>query len=264
MHGFTGTSTDPRGPRSIAAKVTAMPCYEVVAATWTLPFTDVPGTLPEGGQCWSDMQCSSGWCDVLPLDVCGACGVPPSVDEYLDQPCTVYEGKDVTGFHCGSPELWCEQATLTCRRRPRAGDPCIDNRPAYPEFDCADTGLTCHDGICVEPLDFGEACDPANDLCNPDAGATCGADGTCAIVGPAHLEGECGPFSQGDGYCGWDDICTYIDPTGNNDEPGYCAPDPKTGFGDPCSAEDPFKQCPLTLDCINGTCQTPPWIGKCD
>ena len=258
---MAGVNSDPQGPNAIATQLEGMRCYQISSWIWFVDYSDLPGLNPEGAACRFDMQCASLFCDTPPDASCGTCSALPNVEEHVDEPCYVGQGF----YTCVTPGLTCQLSTETCVLPPKLGEPCIDDGPGLTSaWDlCAGTGLECHAGVCVEPLAYGEPCTQQDDRCSLQAGLSCGADSLCAIAGPPHLQGECGPFSEGPGTCGYLDICTYEDPNGNNDAPGDCQPRREIGFGDTCSEQGPFARCPFAMSCLDGTCQTSLWLATC-
>jgi len=257
-----GGSGDPAEPTLLASELEDLACYQINPYVWSLPYGRA-GLWPDGTDCRFAFQCQSGWCDMPLSETCGTCRVSPDPEQHVGEPCEV----DGAAFGCRVPGLICVVATETCVLPPKPGEPCLPG-PTIPDWDrCGFEGLECRDGTCIAPLGYEEPCDQADDRCSQDASLKCSAESLCNRTdhdGPAHVTGECGPFAEPPGTCGYLDACSYTDPNGNNDGPGYCEPAHQLGFGDPCDDTDPAAWCPLSMSCLDGTCQTRRLYATCD
>jgi hypothetical protein len=259
-----GVKSDPRGPTALADELEQMECYETNPYVWGLPYSNQPGLWPEGADCRFDVQCESLFCDT-PLDSgCGTCRIAANPEEHVNEPCLVAANESV--FACAVPGLFCVVESRTCVQPPGLGEPCLPDEH-FADYDrCNLMGLECHNGTCIAPLGYQEPCDPSDDTCSQAADLACNSQSVCDRTdheGPAHVEGECGPFSEGPGDCGYLDACNYTDPMGNNDDSGDCVPAQQIGFGDACDDEDPAAGCPLSMECFDGKCQTRRWKTTC-
>lgn len=148
------------------------------------------GSVENGGLCWTDLQCSSKFCDIdhwaCEMACCaGTCAALPNA--VLGQPCP--SGYCIDGSIC-------EGVTATCVAKQWIGGSCIDS------YDCTD-GLAClgyPDGICSNPRNGGETC----------VGGECGRMGlvcdttSSRCVGVQRAGDLCNPAVD---LCGWGLSC---------------------------------------------------------
>ena len=153
----------------------------------------IRGLVPEGGECTASRECAGDAACVIescPGQCClGLCGPPrdfafgsadfgePCLDHgdcrpeaycETDRRCTPYpdaEGERCL-FGCARGDLFCDLATLTCRRFGALGERCDPDGQGAPPCDPA--WAAC-DGVCRHRPGPGEPCDDLDRLCVPTA-----------------------------------------------------------------------------------------------
>lgn len=258
-----GANSDPEGPSAVATQLEEMSCSEVLARRdrYWMEYSNLPGTKPQGADCDFDAQCGSLDCQISLARRCGTCGPAPSAQEHVGEPCYVVGDSS----WCAVPGRFCEQVTKTCLPMPQLGDACADPE-SYPFGYCGDAGLECHEGVCGEPLGFGESCTTEDDKCSRAAQLACNERSVCDVATPAHVEGLCGGFIGTYPPCGYMDVCNRPNPE-SNDGPGNCEPKELLGFGDPCRTAGTSGLnggCPSAMTCLDGICQGWPVVMTCE
>jgi len=197
-------------------------------------YTELPGALPSGAACYYAPQCASGMCE-REGDECGQCA---AVEDAASQRC-----KGNNGVHWCSGGLICDADFSGCVALPGLGEPCIHGG-------CA-RGLACGKDSRCEPWNFlGEDCDPAGSACY---GLAC--DAATRKCAPPELNPDgspCGGWPQSAGPCRSGSTCHGS----LGDGPGTCRP--YSRLDAPCG-----WSCPLTTQCIDGTCQVAPLLYGC-
>jgi hypothetical protein len=138
------------------------------------------GQLPEGGTCFSDLDCMSGVCPInaCPFAGCcqGACTAPV-------QPIPLGEVCGPGGSECAEDGVCAVRQNLaTCAVRLIEGGACLS------AGECA-AGLICHRsaaevvGFCAKPPGPGEPCDVVGFPCGSTTHFCDGSTGTCILRG---------------------------------------------------------------------------------
>jgi hypothetical protein len=135
----------------------------------------LPGTLPLGADCVSDLQCAIGSC--RPATSCGQCG-----------------GRGTQGDACAAddecePNLAC--SSFSCGSYGQSEQACGPGAPCEP-------GLGCDFGKCRPRRNAGAPCDPGGDSCRLwDDELACNSSGSCTQL-DVHGEAEpCGQLDDG-------------------------------------------------------------------
>jgi hypothetical protein len=210
-------SYDATSAAACASGMSGLTCEQF--ATETLPAacdSVLTGNVGDGGSCYVDEDCATGWCDASAATCPGTCN--PFVQ--VGQSCAPV----VAEVPRCAPDLECEATTNLCVALSPVNGPC----PCADGLWCDTSGGT--PGTCRTPQTSG-ACDPAAvDQCA--FGYVCaGAPSTCTpFVG---LDGDC---SASPDVCGLGYICD----AGTN----RCVSWPK--LGETCSTDRPL--------CIGGYC----------
>ncbi|MCU0694511.1 MAG: hypothetical protein MUF54_24280 [Polyangiaceae bacterium] len=165
-----------------ASAMDAMTCEHLYAGARTTACPVIPGALPQGAGCFTNLQCAAGFCDRA--GACGRCA--PRIGE---------------GGACGIADDGCDEG-LVCHA-PTVADPPTCT-PSAAEAEACGGGvvcrgyLTCRGGTCDQPGDVGDACDSSPGSCNGLLGLRCSA-GRCVANAPFASEGQpCGV--QGSSY----------------------------------------------------------------
>ncbi len=167
---------------SCATAMTTMTCAGLYAGERLTACPAVPGTLSEGADCFTDLQCASGFCDRV--GACGTCA--PSIG--------VGGACEFANDGCG-PGLICHAATMadptTCKSSAGEGESCGGTV-------ICQGNMTCRDGACEQPGGLGDSCDGSTGSCNGLLGLRC-SGGTCVTGTTTAEAGEsCG--LQGNTY----------------------------------------------------------------
>lgn len=139
------------------------------------------GTVADGGACWIDEQCKSGYCQAA--DCMAECCQGTCVAE----PPPAGIGQDCSNSGCVDG-AYCDFATDTCQPLKQAGGVCFSDQECAQGLEClGDTcqagpaeGAPCIDTECALPL----YCEPASMTCKklPREGEACDLDvGACAL-----------------------------------------------------------------------------------
>jgi hypothetical protein len=197
----------------------------------------LPGTVEEGGECYSDSHCVEGlYCDrpeSTDADYCEVCMALPSVGE----PCRDHS--------CGTG-AWCDynQDPYMCVALIEDGQPCGDNHQCV--------SLRCYEGFCLDPYPDGQPCTDHRQC----------ASGNC-YEGSCFTRGEEGAACTDDAMCFtnrcYQDVCITIHQVGEPCEDhlqcrescyqGFCIDDKENG--EPC---DEDVNCKYDSVCYEGIC----------
>ncbi|MGE0789465.1 MAG: hypothetical protein AB7S26_27570, partial [Sandaracinaceae bacterium] len=188
-----------------------------------------------GGECDSDAQCASGFCD----------GTVPSPRGYGTCGMGGREGDACASAGCRA-ELYCDGAV--CRPRVDNGEPCTDDEQ------CRNRSCSIEMGRCGSP--DGEGCSSGSQCasggCNggvcgpPQPGGDCYTDDECVATERCRDDlGRCAPPGGDGAECRRDEECTS----------GYCTSDDRCGSppqsGASCSD---LSDCDPRQHCAGGTC----------
>jgi hypothetical protein len=180
---------------SCATEMTSMTCAELYAGGRSTACPTIPGALSEGEDCFTDLQCASGFCDRA--GACGTCA--PSIGvggacEFANDGCAA--------------GLICHAATMadptTCKASAGEGETCGASV-------ICQGNMACLDGFCEQPGGPGDTCDGSTGSCNGllglrCSGGTCVAGTTTAEAGETcGLQGNTYVACKGTSYC---DIAT--------------------------------------------------------
>lgn len=231
-----GTAVLPQGPGvgrtpadviACANAMSTMSCSELYAGARDTACPPIPGTLAEGGDCFSNLQCESGFCKRL--GDCGTCApriASGGACEFANNGCD-------DGLVCHSPTI---ADPTTCTPTAQQGEACS------PTVVCAGN-LHCSSGTCEQPGGEGDSCDGSEGSCNGLLGLRC-SGGTCKKTMTLAPAGQpCG--IQGSSYV----PCVgtaYCDATSK-----VCVA--KSGDGEPCEPGS-TNTCLYFASCQNDVC----------
>ena len=212
---------------SCAMNMSNMTCPELYAGGRTTACPMVVGTLTEGASCFSDLQCTSGFCDRL--GPCGSCAPPIGVGgqcEFANDGC--------------APDLICHETSFA--------DPALCKQSAGQGESCGDTvicrrNLRCRQGKCEQPGGLGDPCDSSTGSCNGLLGLRCSGKVCVAGTPMADVGGTCG--IQGNTFIPCKGT-SYCDSTTHR-----CVA--KLDDGSPCEASS-ANPCLYFASCQNGVC----------
>ena len=194
-----------------------------------------PGPRADGTPCGEDGQCASGYCGLVPNEVCGRC-----------------RPKASTGGACGRDDdcdlgLTCTGKNICAPYVPQGG-PCNADQPCSPWLSCT-TGMPPGQRTCEPVAGAGELCDaqgngkPACDLVN---GYFCnGLTHVCQALDLASAGDPCGVASGGYAICVAGSFCKLSGMSGTCLAPGL--------EGATCSVES-GPWCQPGLGCAAGAC----------
>jgi hypothetical protein len=163
--------------------------------------TLLTGTATNGNACGFDSQCQSGFCQITPGSLCGAC--QPALSP--GAPCTNL-------VSCALVALFCSGTTGQCTAHSTVGQACDSLH------DCVN-GLGCVMGVCQNGVSVpGATCisPPNGPGCDLRVGLECnGMTGTCAPVQLAGYGQPCGFLSEEEVPCAAggtciDGVCTVL------------------------------------------------------
>ena len=252
------------GCAALATSFTSDACQGVLA-----------GTVPNGGSCYTDVDCSAGTCS-------NAATCPGTCIAFIaaGQPC----GFSVDG-ECG-PGLDCDSGSNTCKATSAAGGPCPCRGATYCDAqntcqnqktsgsctssgdECA-VGYTCLDSACTALVGLGAACTPP---ATAGGQSECGLGSYCDPAQSKCLEWpsiglSCATFSFcTTGYCdSTTELCTAFkaagadcsSPFGECAAGNYCdlLPPPGGGGTSKCTAQKANGAgCTTSFECLSGNC----------
>lgn len=195
-----------------------------------------PGPRTDGTLCGEDGQCASGYCGLVPDELCGRCRsrAPQGAACMSDDDCDM-------GMMCTVDEV--------CAPYAPQGAPCSDDQPCAPWLSCSTTPPPPGQRRCVEVAGAGQPCDsegngrPHCDLLN---GYFCnGVTHVCQSFELASPGDTCGVLLDGYGLCVGGSFCDLLGLTGTCLAPGEA--------GDPCSVEE-GPWCQPGLGCAEDAC----------
>jgi hypothetical protein len=220
--------------------------YESADCAPTEAICETPGgTLQNGFECVSALQCESNYCAIT-TSACGVCGPDPQHE--IGGECEFATRDCKAGLDC---------VDGSCVAQQEAGGPCDDLRHcAY----VRDEGyLHCVEGTCQIGGRLGEPCIGINGVCG--AGSACSTDNVC--IGYREVEeGEvCGAFV--DEVIGCDDGACKAD----TDDPTVARCMDWARAGERCDKVPGFSRCATGLSCENNLCvwaEPQPFSNACD
>lgn len=212
-----------------ADAMSSMSCEDLYAGERDTACPKIAGTLAEGADCFSDLQCESGFCDRT--GECGTCA--PRLG--LGDACEIANSGCPDGAKCSAPTV-ADPTTCTAT----AGE----NEACNATTVCRGN-LFCDADTCVQPGGEGDTCSMAADgSCNGLLGLRC-KGGTCqklatlADVGqPCGIQGNSYVPCVGTAYC--------------DSDTEQCAA--KAGDGATCETAS-SNTCLYYASCQNGVCE---------
>jgi hypothetical protein len=139
----TGLTTDIV-ERCIGA-IPQVACGDLLGGNLPSDCTPVAGTLPNGGTCGNDDQCTGKYCNLGSNQLCGACSTKAAAGATCNK-----SGDCSQGLTC---------ANGTCVAYAAAGAPCSTKQPCNPT-------LYCNGTTCGTPGGAGASCNGGSDLLN--------------------------------------------------------------------------------------------------
>lgn len=174
-----------------ANAMAAMSCEEMYAGGRNTACPKIPGTLSDGEDCFSDLQCSSGFCDRV--GDCGSCA--PRLG--LGDDCEVANVGCADDQTCDAPTM---ADPTTCTATAGEGESCSVTVVCW-------GNLYCRAGTCEQPGADGDSCDGGDGSCNGLLGLRC-TGGTCQLaISLADVGEACGIVGssyvpcRGSSYC---------------------------------------------------------------
>lgn len=220
--------------------IAAMSCTDFVQGMTVAACVPKGGTIPIGGACENDWQCSSGRCWASFVDSCGTCAAVASTGE----PCQVDAS---LGPVC--------PADFKCAVTPASGNRPVCATPVPIGAACAETQLCPLNAVCDPPTHrctelpaLGQACDAAIDVysCDPTkSAAICGESSICVAVAAAKDGQPCGDVNGTETRC--NGACTLREAGA-----GICHTFLPRGHA--CGTND---LCAFDTTCMNGICSSP-------
>jgi len=222
-----GVGRSPADVLACASAMSSMTCDELYAGARDTACPTIPGTLSEGDDCFSDLQCASGFCDRL--GDCGTCKARLA----LGDECEVANVGCPDDQKCTSPTI---ADPTTCTATAGEGESCSVTQVCR-------GNLHCSNGTCEQPGGDGDSCDGSDGACNGLLGLRC-SGGTCKPLATLADEGQpCG--MQGSSYIPCRGT-TYCDSASE-----VCVA--KTGDGTACTT-GASNTCMYYASCQNDVC----------
>jgi len=240
-----GSTIAPRDLESCATALSAQSCAKRLLGRpreclWQ-------GSLQDNATCTYDLQCQSGWCDLVSGTWCGSCKPKIPFGDSCPNPggagcqeglmcgSTICSISVKDGGVCRGTEI------VTCGNPIPAGSPCLWT------FDCA-WGNACIGGLCAPWKELGEACEGDDYYaCNLEKDEFCpyGTGGTrCTAITRVGIGENCAVLGA---FCTGDARCTKPDAGSSY----FCTPPLEDG-----AFCDSTSECRFPSLCIDGKCRT--------
>jgi hypothetical protein len=188
--GVAGTSASPAKTNGCTQILPGLACDKFLLGDFGTMCTPSAGTIPQGGACGDDAQCTTTFCARSPTSVCGTC-----------QPVTMPGAPCVQGSCSVSTNTVCPTGATTCVR-PKAGQ--IGDACAGQEECDVGHQIGCNTATsrkCIA-LTLSTGTCGANNPLNPSSVTVCRASGTCTEP----FNGMCIPFAADGQTCGSTDM----------------------------------------------------------
>jgi hypothetical protein len=188
--GVAGTSASPAKTNGCTQILPGLACDKFLLGDFGTMCTPSAGTIPQGGACGDDAQCTTTFCARSATSVCGTC-----------QPVTMPGAPCVQGSCSVSTNTVCPTGTTTCVR-PKAGQ--VGEACAGQEECDVGHQIGCNTATskkCIA-LTLSTGTCGANNPLNPSSVTVCRATGTCTEP----FNGMCIPFAADGQTCGTTDM----------------------------------------------------------